>query len=187
MNSCVWVFCSTAELSIWRCSEISCSKIFSTSGKHLWCSLFSWNENLKFENCVKVDFFKDLFVENLPRFIHRVTILQKNVWIDICQKGLVVETSLDLVYILPYYFLLSSFYLLLLSNQNQSVYSFVFHISSKFMTEKEKKYFSLVICVLCVMSCSEIFLPRMAFLSILWVVTKNFFLSPTIVVTFGKH
>ena len=77
-------------------------------------------------------------MENLPRFIHRVTILQKNVWIDICQKGLVVETSLDLVYILPYYFLLSSFYLLLLSNQNQSVYLFVFHISSKFMTEKEK-------------------------------------------------
>ena len=145
----MWVFCSTAELSIWRCSEISCSNIFSTSGKHLWCSLFSWNKNLKFENCVKVDFFKDLFVENLPRFIHRVTILQKNVWIDICQKGLVVETSLDLVYILPYYFYLVLFiYYFYLTKINLSIY--LYSISHPSSWQKKKKVFLIGdLCALC--------------------------------------
>ena len=45
--------------------------------KHPWWSLFSQNESLKCENHVKVDSFMDLLVENLPKFIHRVTISQK--------------------------------------------------------------------------------------------------------------
>ena len=37
----------------------------------------SQSERLKFQNYVKVEFFKDLFVKNLPQFIHRVTISLK--------------------------------------------------------------------------------------------------------------
>ena len=59
----VRVLSSTAESSIWRCSEISCSKIFRTPRKHPWWSLFSQVGSLKFEHYVKVDSFIDVFVE----------------------------------------------------------------------------------------------------------------------------
>ena len=51
----------------------------------------------------------------------------------------------------------ASYYLL--SNQNQSVYLFLFHIPTKFMTDTQrKKHFLVVICVCSIISCSEIFL-----------------------------
>ena len=45
-------------------------------------------------------------------------------------------------------FLLSSSYLLLLSNQNQSVYLFLFHIPTKFMINKGKTFLIGDLCVL---------------------------------------
>ena len=62
MNPCVSpFFCSWT--SVWRCSEISCSKVFRTRRKHPWWDLFSQVESSKFENYIKVDSFTDIFVE----------------------------------------------------------------------------------------------------------------------------
>ena len=55
-------------------------------------------------------------------------------------------------------FLLSSCYLLPLSNQNQSVVLFLFHISTQFMIKKKR--FKLVICVCRIMLCYEVFLSQ---------------------------
>ena len=59
-------------------------------------------------------------------------------------------------------FLLSLCYSLLLSNQNQFVYLLIniCHIPTKFMINKEKKHFSVVIYVCCIITCSEIFLSQ---------------------------
>ena len=71
------VFSSTAESSVWRFSKIICSEIFSTPRKHLWWSLFiSQVDYLKIDD--KFDSFIRFFCTNLPKFIHRVTISQKN-------------------------------------------------------------------------------------------------------------
>ena len=56
-------FSSTADSSVWRWSEIGCSKNFRTPWKHPWWSLFSLVESFKFENYVKVDSFTDIFME----------------------------------------------------------------------------------------------------------------------------
>ena len=73
-------------------------------------------------------------------------------------------------------FLLSSYYLLLLSNQNQSVYLFLFHIPTKFMINKKK----ILSGHLCDVYCHALkyFFSRMAFSKLL---------SPTMVGTFGKQ
>ena len=49
------------------------------------------------------------------------------------------------------------------------------------MMNKEKKHFSLVICVGCITSCPDGVFQRSTGC------TKKFYLSPTIVATFGKH
>ena len=82
--------------------------------------------------------------------------------------------------------LLGSYYLLPLSNQNQSAYLFLFHISIEFMINKEKKLFSVLICVCCIMSCSEIFLSQGGVFQHSTGCSKIFFLSPTMVATLGK-
>ena len=64
-------------------------------------------------------------------------LLSQNSCIHPIKKDLIVETSLDLLY-LAILFLLSSCYLLLLSNQNQSAYLFLFHIPSLNILDKEK-------------------------------------------------
>ena len=77
------------------------------------------------------------------------------------KKGLVVKTSLGLIYILPYYFysfhVIHNFYLTKII-----VYLFIniCHIPTTFMINKAKKHFSVVICVYCIISCSEIFLSQ---------------------------
>ena len=99
------------------------------------------------------------------------------------KKGLIVETSLDLLN-LAILFLLSSCYWLLLSNQNQSFYLFQFHNPSLW---QRKKYFSVVICVCCIMSCSQIFLSQDGIFQNSTGCNKKNFLLPTMVVTFGKQ
>ena len=74
----------------------------------------------------------------------------------------------------------SSSHLLLFSNQNQSVYLFLLHIPTKLMTNK-KKHFSVVICVCCIMSCSEILLSLDSVFQRTGGTKKKNFLSPTIV------
>ena len=69
------------------------------------------------------------------------------------KKGLVVEISFDLIYILPYYFyLVHVIYYFYLTKINL----FLFHVLTKFMINKEKNIL-VVICVCCIMSCPEIF------------------------------
>ena len=93
-------------------------------------------------------------------FLYVPFIYYLNIWKDVLffqlnkkfanKKGLVVETSLDSIYILPYYFFLSSCYLQLLSNQNQSVYLFPFHIPINFLINKEKNVCQWwFVCVVC--------------------------------------
>ena len=70
------------------------------------------------------------------------------------KKGLVVEISFDLIYILPYYFyLVHVIYYFYLTKINL----FLFHVLTKFMINKEKNIL-VVICVCSIMSCPEIFL-----------------------------
>ena len=54
-------------------------------------------------------------------------------------------------------YLLSSCYLILLPNQNQSVYLFLVHIATKFMIKK-KTFLNGDLCMCCIMSCSEVFI-----------------------------
>ena len=54
-------------------------------------------------------------------------------------------------------FLLSSCHLLLLSNQNQSI---CISYPNQVYDKQRKKHFSVVICVCCIMSYSEIFLSE---------------------------
>ena len=71
---------------------------------------------------------------------YKIVVFTRSCWWNI--------TWLDMYLAIP--FLLSSCYLLHLSNQNESVYLFTFHIPTKFMINKEKKHFSVVICVRCI-------------------------------------
>ena len=72
------------------------------------------------------------------------------------KKGLVVETSLDLLYILPYYvYLVHVIYYFYLNKINL----FISIPDHKFMINK-KKHISVVICVSWIMSCSDIFLSQ---------------------------
>ena len=62
------------------------------------------------------------------------------------KKGLVVETSLDLIYILPYYFyLVHVFYYFYPTKTN--VYSFLFYIPS-YDKQRKKTFLSGDLCVL---------------------------------------
>ena len=74
------------------------------------------------------------------------------------KKRLVVETSLDLIYILPYYFYL--------------VHGIYYYFLTKINLFISIPY---VIYVCFTMPCSEIFFSRMVFSSILWIVPNNFF------------
>ena len=70
------------------------------------------------------------------------------------KKGLVVEISFDLIYILPYYFYLVH---VIYYFYPTKINLFLFHVLTKFMINKEKNIL-VVICVCCIMSCPEIFL-----------------------------
>ena len=61
-------------------------------------------------------------------YFYKVVVFTRSCWWNITWLDMYLAIS----------FLLSSCYLLLLSNQNQSVYLFTFHISTKFMINKEK-------------------------------------------------
>ena len=90
------------------------------------------------------------------------------------KKGLVVETSLDVIYILPYYFsLVHVIYYSYLFKINLSIY---FYSISQRYDKQEKKYFSVVIRVCCIMSCSEIFLYQDGVFRCSMGCTKKFFL-----------
>ena len=73
-----------------------------------------------------------------------------------------------------------------MSHQNQSIY---FHsISQPSLWEaKEKKHFSVVICVCCAMSCLETFLSHEWGFQRSMGCTKKKILSPIMLATFGKH
>ena len=129
-----------------------------------------------------------LFLLSVPifLFLYLSFIYYLNIWKDLLffqlsknlvdKKGLVVETSLDLIYILPYYFSLV-----------HVIYNFYLSICliisipypNQVYDKQRKKYFSVVICVCCIMSCSEIFFPKMVLSSVLQVTPKKIFLSPT--------
>ena len=90
------------------------------------------------------------------------------------KKGLVVQTSPDLTYILPYYFyLFHVIYYFYLTKIN--VYLFLFHIPTKFINEEKSISQWWFVCVVC----SEIF----TFSSVLRVVPKTILLLPTMVAT----
>ena len=72
--------------------------------------------------------------------------------------------------------------LLLLSNQNQSVYLYLFHIPTKFMIHKEKKHFSVVICVL-----YKYFFPWIAFSSVLRVTPKKILVNTSLISQFREN
>ena len=76
---------------------------------------------------------------------------------------LLLKHHLIYIYIYIYIaisFLLSSCYLLLLSNQNQSFFFISSPYPNQVYDKQRKKRFSVVICVCCIMSCSEIFLSQ---------------------------
>ena len=52
------------------------------------------------------------------------------------KRGLAAELSLHLIYILPYYFYLVHLMYHFLSNQNQSVYLFLFSVPTKFKIKR---------------------------------------------------
>ena len=62
-----------------------------------------------------------------------------------------------------------------------------FYSISQAMINKEKKHFSVAICVCCMMSCSEIFLSQDGIFQNSMCSNKKNFLLPPMVVTFGKH
>ena len=134
-------------------------------------------------------FYHDLFLFFMFLYLYKLYLILRLYilfsW-DSCigptKKGLIVETSLDLLY-LAILFLLSSCYWLLLSNQNQSFYLFQFHNPTKFMTKK-KIFLS---GDLCIMSCSQIFLSQDGIFQNSMGCNKKNFLLPTMVVTFGKQ
>ena len=70
--------------------------------------------------------------------------------------------------------------------KTKSIYLFLYHIPTKFMIEK-KKHFSVVICVCCIISCSETILSGDGISQCSAGCTNFFFLSPTLVATFGKY
>ena len=74
------------------------------------------------------------------------------------KKGLVVEISFDLIYILPYYFyLVHVIYYFYLTKINRFIsIPYPNHVYDK----QRKNHFSVVICVCCAMSCSEIFFSQ---------------------------
>ena len=104
------------------------------------------------------------------------------------KKGLVVKTSLGLIYILPYYFysfhVIHNIYLTKII-----VYLFIniCHIPITFMINKAKKHFSLVICVYCKYLALKYFFPRMVVSSVSQVVPKNILLSPTMFSQFQEN
>ena len=100
------------------------------------------------------------------------------------KKCLVVETSLDLMYILPYFFyLVHVIYYFDLTKITLSIY---FYSISKPSLWQRKKHFSVVICVCC-MSCSEIFLCQDGNFQHSMGCTKKSFLLPNMVATFAKY
>ena len=102
------------------------------------------------------------------------------------KKGLVVETSLNLISILPYHFyLVHVIYYLCLTKTN--LFISIPYPNQVYEKQREKKHFSVVICVCCAMSCLETFLSHeWGFPAFYGLYQKNV-LSPTILATFGKH
>ena len=65
--------------------------------------------------------------------------------------------------------------------------SVYFYSISQVYDKQRKKHFSVMICVRCVMSCSEIFLSQDGVFQNSMCCNKKFFLLPAMVATFGKH
>ena len=100
---------------------------------------------------------------------------------------LVIETSLDLICILPYYFyLVHVIYYFYLTKTNLPIY---FYSISQVYDKQRQNYFSVVICVFCIMSCSGIFLSQDGVFQYFTACSKKNFLvtSYIIVPTFGKR
>ena len=90
------------------------------------------------------------------------------------KKGLAVETSLDLIYILPYYFyLVHVIYYFNLTKINLFI---SIPYPNQVYDKHRKKHFSVVICVCFIMSCSEIFLSQEDVFQRSTGCTKNIFL-----------
>ena len=88
------------------------------------------------------------------------------------KKGLVVKSSVDWIYILPYYFcLVHAIYYFYLTKINLFIY--FYSISQPSFWKTKKKSFSVVIYV----CCTEYFFPRIAFSSILRFVPKIFLVA----------
>ena len=65
--------------------------------------------------------------------------------------------------------------------------SVYFYFISQVYDKQRKKHFSVMICVCCIMSCSEIFVSQdVVFQNPMWC-NNFFFLLPTMVATFGEH
>ena len=98
------------------------------------------------------------------------------IFICFIKKGLVVETSLNLINILSYYFyLVHVIYYFYLTKINLSV---CFHSISQVYDKQRKKHFSVVICVCFIMPCSEMFLSQDGISQNSMGCNKKFFLLP---------
>ena len=102
-------------------------------------------------------FFMFLYLYKLYLILKLNILFSRDSSIRPIKKGLIVETSLDLLY-LAILLLFSSCYWLLLSNQNQSFYLFQFHNPTEFMTKK-KIFLRGDLCVLHNVMLSNISFP----------------------------
>ena len=94
-------------------------------------------------------------------------------------KGLVIETSLDLIYLLPsYFYLIHVIYYFYLSKISLSIY---FYSISQPSLWHRRKHFSVGICVCFMITCSEIFLSQDGVFQCSTGCNKNFFMSSTMV------
>ena len=94
------VFSSTAESSIWRCSDISCSKIFRTQGKQLWWSLFSQVESVNLKTMLKLTPLQIFLWKTYQNLCIEQPFCKKT-WIQCSKFYRPISTLTNTCYILP--------------------------------------------------------------------------------------